>query len=200
VKIEMSVKILVALTLIVLFSAMIYGFSKSNTESPIEDLLLPEDIRYDSSGARGWICRDVKLPDGTIINSECNENTFTNVGVNETAKRMFLADGSFSGFVYIALGNGSAPLATDTTLTEEITDVCLTPQGRQDFSGNCVYVNNANLTCWYQYTTNCNMIINSSGTLNASTNGIFLQGADFADASMQPDWLINVSITREYTV
>lgn len=191
-------KMIIALSLIVLFSAAyIFGLSKSNTQLPI-DLSPTEDTQIQQAGSRGWVCRDIKTPDGTVVSHECKENTFTENGVNITASRLFLGE-TGGAFIYIIAGNGSEPSSTDTSLPGEITDACLNPQGRQDFSGNCGWSSNANLTCWYQWETECTMIVNSTGTGNATSGGIFLQGASFTDASMQQDWFINISITREFT-
>lgn len=136
-------------------------------------------------------CAQITRADGTIEAPFCGKNTYTNAGKNATRDYIGAGSGG-AAFDYIALGNASAPTATDTTLGNEYTDGGLSRAQGTYYS----LATNGNWTIGYTFTATAdNLLVNTTGIFNASSSGVMFAGFSFADATLQTNDQITINAT-----
>lgn len=126
----------------------------------------------------------------------CHKNRIVNTGEEWLEK--VISSGNVGLMQYLALGNGSAPAETDTALPNEITDCGLTRS-----LATIIDNGNGNWTLkktWvgsnYGGTISCdNVLINTTGTYNATTGGTFIAGTSIPSAIVSK----SDNYTIEYT-
>lgn len=139
-------------------------------------------------------CVQVTKVDGTKLPAYCGQNTYTNAGMNATRDLLGAGSGS-AGFKYIALGNGTAPSVTDTSLNSEITSG--QNSGLARALGTYTPLNqNGNWTISSTFTSSINaQVVNTTALFNASSGGAELAGFSFTSATLQTNDQITVNIS-----
>jgi len=136
-----------------------------------------EGIRYHS-----MVC---VYKNGELI--QCDHNVLTNNG--KDLIQSYLSGGAGAAVDYIALGNGSAPTSTSTTLDNEITT-----SGLARAQGSVSSVGTGNWSLNHQWTsTGDNIVVNTTALFNASSGGTMFAGNEFTDVTLQKDDKINVT-------
>ncbi|MCD6572260.1 MAG: hypothetical protein J7K62_03210 [Thermoplasmata archaeon] len=182
----MKRKILIILIALVVFSFPII-ISVDNLGSSGNQITSP--INY-----KATVCVRILRADGTIDNVGCSSNVITESGLNHI--KYLLGTGISSDAVkYIALGNGTAPTSTSTSLNNEITNCGLTrAEGTYTSNG----VGNWNIS--KTWTSTCDGVpINTTALFNASSGGTIFAGHNFgtrivySNDQIQINWNIAVS-------
>jgi len=132
-------------------------------------------------------------PDGYIQGEEeCSHNTLMNAGANLTLDLLTGRTGS-TNVSWIAIGNGTDPTATSTTLNMERAEnglaralgtlTVITTGAIQNMSYNKVFT----------YTGTASQIVNTSALFNASSGGVMFIGNHFTDRTMQTNDQLNIT-------
>ncbi len=142
----------------------------------------------------GIVCPTVIKADGNIETMDCSHNTITTEGKNHIRKALGNNELGATAFKYLAVGNGTAAAAGDTSLNSEITD-CGLARAAGTYTADAVA---GNWSQQYQWTSTCdNIIVNTTGLFNASTAGAtdtILADADFsASVTLQTGDKLNVT-------
>lgn len=119
-------------------------------------------------------------------------NLITNMGLEEIANKIFNdANSSAANFDYIALGNGTSPVAGSATLNSEIADC-----GLQRAQGTVRSVGTGNKTVTYTFTSTCDsVIVNNTMLFNASSSGTPYAGGPLStNRTMMADDTLNITV------
>ena len=148
--------------------------AKSNTE-------VGDGIDHD-----GAFC--IQVNDGPM---ECSHNIITNAGKDYV---LALLKGETSGAVkYIAIGNGTAPAAGDTTLDgEQTTDGLARAEGTIDTTGSSGSYN-VSVNKVFTYTGSSDRVVNTTALFNASSGGTFFIGDSFSSRTLKQNDKINIT-------
>jgi len=125
------------------------------------------------------------------------KNVVTNVGLNYSRDRIWYINRAPNSSVmdFLAIANGTAPSAASTSLNSEIVGCGL---GRSQ-STLADQPSNGNITLSYKWTMNSscsNVLINTTGTFNASSSGTLLGAGTFVTATLQPN--DNITVNHNY--
>lgn len=122
--------------------------------------------------AKQFFCVEFK-PAGSDnwINLGCRKNVITNAGLNLV--ELMMGVGANSPVKYLALGNGSAPTATSTSLDNEQTDCGLarTAGTYYDLGDGWWEINTT-----FTYTCSNSRVVNTTANFNASSGGTMYAG------------------------
>jgi hypothetical protein len=182
---EVSTFLVIGVLFLSIFSILfVFSFT-----SPSPNVNLGTGINH---GDR-W-CVQVTKADGTKLPMYCGQNTYTTAGQNAT--RDLLGDGSAGpGFKYIALGNGTAPASTDTSLNSEITS------GQNSGLARALGTYTSlpapgNWTISNTFTSSQNsQVVNTTALFNDSSSGFELAGFSFTSATLQTNDQITINAT-----
>lgn len=142
-----------------------------------------QELAYDSA-----VC--IYLNDELVM--DCIQNTLTNYGKNMIKFKLTGVAASQAAVDYIAVGNGSLPTASSTSLNSEIPDCGLTRA--QDTSKADIATGNWSYS--YQFTSTCDgVIVNTTGLFNhTSADTGFFAGANFSSpVTLQTDDKLNIT-------
>lgn len=117
---------------------------------------------------------------------ECGHNVLTTAGLQLLEDKM--AGGSTSAVDYIAIGNGTAPVVSDTTLDSEITD-CGFARAQATFEN----IGIGNWSYAYTFTSTCSIVVNTTGIFNASSSGTIFAGDSFTDVSVEANDQVKIT-------
>jgi len=136
------------------------------------------------------VCKKVIRADGTVEDLGCDHNVITNVGLDHI--KYLLGTGITSeACKYIALGNGTAPTSTSTSLDAEIT-VCGLTRTAGSYTSNGV----GNWTISNTWTSTCDGIaVNTTALFNATSAGTMFAGDSFTTSTLNTNDQIQVSWT-----
>jgi hypothetical protein len=125
---------------------------------------------------------------------DCKHNVITNAGKNATRDRLG-TPGSLNAFQYLALGNGTAPTATDTSLNSEITNCGLA----RALSTVYVLTTTGNWTLSKTWTFTCSTAVpvNTTAIFNDTASGIMFAGTSFTTATLSTS---GDQLTINYTI
>lgn len=148
----------------------------------------------DKLGFKGLICA-CKNTNGVCYESmkeaNCNHNVLTNVG-KEAIQSYLSTTYSRQIFSYLAVGNGTAPLATDTTLNLELT-------GSMARANATIYDNaasNGNWSLVYTWTAGATFVsVNSTAIFNQSATGGMFAGGTFSNTNLNSGDTLTVNYT-----
>jgi len=118
----------------------------------------------------------------------CKPNVLTDAG--KELIEAYLAQGGTLGAVkYIAVGNGTAPSASSTSLDNEITD-CGLARAEATYSDQ----GTGNWTFSYTWQCTCDGVtVNTTGIFNASSGGTMLAGTSFNPSTLYSTDALTVS-------
>jgi hypothetical protein len=157
-------KLLLALAL----TCAVVIFSRIGSE------ILTQNFKGANVGLQTYFCADFKPANSDEWKSlGCVHNVLTTAGKNHIKGVLGGAITTNVPILYLALGNGSAPTASDTVLNNEIT-VCglARKQGTYYDLGNGWWEVNTTFT----YTCTGNLIANTTGAFNQASGGTFFAG------------------------
>lgn len=147
--------------------------------SPIASTLVGDSVTY-----KGVICA-CKNTNGICYEgmqgASCNHNIITNIGKNATKQYLALGSGGGGNFTYLAVGNGTAPAAADTTLNLEATGTLARAAAtyyNNPGNGNWSLVKSWTVTASF-------MSINSTAIFNQSATGTMLCGGTFTSVNLE---------------
>jgi len=141
------------------------------------------------------VCARILRASGIVEDLGCNENTWTNTGKNWTRDCIGQFACGATAFKYLAVGNGSAPSATSTTLAGEIADCGFnrTTAGTYVTEGASV----GNWTIYQTWTSTCNNeVVNTTAVFNATSAGTMLAGTTITSATLQSSDQLQVNYTK----
>jgi heme exporter protein CcmD len=169
---RMKKKVLIPILLLALLGL---GLSfKSQTSSVKEPINL-----------HGVICWSVNG-----VNQGCKENVVTNVFKDDIETCM--VQGGYCVYNHIALGNTTAPAATDTSHPGRITGC-----GLDSADGTFVNEGTGNWTIYHTWTSSCNnIVVNTTGIYNDTNAGHYGGGTTITSATLQSSDTIQVNFTR----
>jgi len=179
----MNKAILLASILIASLAAM--AMMTSNTGISIK-----EPMHSSSS-----VCAQIIRADGTTEDLGCKENVWTNTGKNWTRDCIGQFLCGATAFKYLAVGNGSAPSATSTTLDSEITTCGFNRTTAGTYVTEQASV--GNWTIYQTWTSTCNnLVVNSTAVFNATSAGTMLAGTTITSATLQSSDQLQVNYTK----
>jgi len=126
-------------------------------------------------GIRGQITKAIYDENGNLISLETKPNVITNAGLDHI--KYLVGQGlSSDAVIYIALGNGTSPTATSTTLDNEWT-TCGLSRTAGTFYSNGV----GNWTISASWTSTCDgAAVNTTAIFNATSGGTMFAGDTFS--------------------
>jgi hypothetical protein len=136
--------------------------------------LLPNSFKGANVGLQTYFCADFKPANSNEWKSlGCVHNVLTNAGKDHIKGVLGGAITTNIPILYLALGNGSAPTASDTALNNEITICGLArQQGTYYNLGTGWWEVNTTFT----YTCTGTLVVNTTGAFNQATSGTFFAG------------------------
>jgi len=183
----MNKKILIALALISLitFSAIAYSFitSERQTFTVLEEPETMADIKMWSN-----VYVTLKDSEGNVKYYHENHNVFTDAGKDAT-KAILGIGTAFNNFTWIAVGNGTVPASSSTTLNLEIASAGLTRAlGTYSSTGTGAW----RIEKVFSVTGTVNSI-NSTALFNQSATGTMLAGDTFTNTNVASGDSLNIS-------
>ncbi|MCX6819326.1 MAG: hypothetical protein NT129_05020 [Candidatus Aenigmarchaeota archaeon] len=159
--------------------------------SPIASTLVGDSVTY-----KGVICA-CKNTNGICYEgmqgAYCNHNVVTNAGKN--AIKQYLGVAAGGNFTFLAVGNGTAPAAGDTTLNLEAAGSLARAAG--------TYYSNAGNGNWSlvkSWTVSASfMSINSTAIFNQSATGTMLCGGTFTSVNLENADQLTINYTLAVT-
>jgi len=141
-------------------------------------LMLRSNTNNDMQGATLIYHSNVCVyKNGELIS--CSPNVLTNAG-KELIEAYLSQGGTLGAVKYIAVGNGTAPSASSTSLDNEITDC-----GLARAAGTYSNVGTGNWSFSYTWTCTCDGVtVNTTGIFNASSGGTMLAGNSFNPSTL----------------
>jgi len=132
-----------------------------------------------SPGVKGnietYFCVDFKPANGEWISLGCQHNVFTNAGRNHVKGLLGGTITTDMHTKYLALGNGTAPTATSTSLNNEVTGCGLNRKLGDYYSlGDGWWEVNTTFT----YTCSGSLLVNTTGAFNQASAGTFFAGGE----------------------
>lgn len=128
--------------------------------------------------------------------AECSPNTMTNAGKEAIENQISGVGGAYvnsSAFRYLAVGNGTAPVAASTILGAEVCEAGLSRAsgGYMDYSAQ-----SGNWSISKQFSVTATAYVNTTGIFNDTTNdtGVILSGASFTGRTVANGDTLNVTV------
>jgi hypothetical protein len=163
-----------------------FSVSDSNSRAYVSN-------RKDSDGISfsNFFCTEIKRANGEIAYSKCDHNMQVTQG--KTIVRDLLL-GNGGNLKIMGFGNGSAPVAGDVALNNEIPTVC----GFSRAAGTVVYTNTTAYTVQRVITSTCdNQVVNTTGLYNTTTGNFLAFGGVITSP---PTLMSGDTLTQNYTV